>query len=100
MASEGLELAHQYHRSLPPPVREYLQQVRGITPAVIDHHLLGWNGGRITIPVFDRDGNFAFFKLAKDPEDKSAGPKMLATPGARADLYGWERVLANPEQIV
>src|SRR2546426_9704069 len=25
---------------------------------------------------------------------------MLATPGANAELYGWERVLANPEQIV
>src|SRR5439155_17078888 len=37
---------------------------------------------------------------AKDPEDKSVSPKMLATLGAHAELYGWERFLANPEQII
>src|SRR5205823_1507598 len=81
-------------------VREYLQQVRGISAEVIDRHLLGWNGSRITIPILDRTGQLAFFKLAKDPEDKSDSPKMLATPGAHAELYGWEQVLANPEQII
>jgi DNA primase len=25
---------------------------------------------------------------------------MLATPGAHAEFYGWERALANPEQII
>src|SRR2546426_822451 len=98
--SEGLELARQYHRSLPPHVREYLQQTRGISGEVIDLHLLGWNGSRITIPIFDRAGQFAFFKLAKDPEDTGGSPKMLATPGAHTELYGWERVLANPERII
>src|SRR3989442_8051850 len=98
--SEGLELAREYHRSLPPHVREYLQQARGISSEVIDLHLLGWNGSRITIPIFDREGRFAFFKLAKGPNGQTDSPKMLATPGARAELYGWERVLANPERLV
>src|SRR3989442_1500853 len=98
--SEGLELAREYHRNLPAHVREYMQQARGISAEVIDLHLLGWNGSRITIPILDRAGQFAFFKLAKDPEDRSDSPKMLASPGAHAELYGWERVLANPEQIV
>jgi DNA primase len=61
---------------------------------------LGWNGWRITIPIFNREGQFAFFKLAKDPEDKTDDPKMLATPGTHAELYGWEQVLAKPEQII
>src|SRR5436309_5580227 len=98
--SEGFELAREFHRSLPAHVGEYLRQARGISPEVIDLHLLGWNGSRITFPIFDRTGQFAFFKLAKGPNEQTDSPKMLATPGAHAELYGWERVLANPEQIV
>src|SRR5438094_1321634 len=98
--TDGLALAHEYHRNLSPHVREYLQQVRGISPEIVDLHLLGWNGSRITIPIFDRTGQFAFFKLAKGPNDQTDSPKMLATPGAHAELYGWERILANPEQII
>jgi len=97
---ERFELAGQYDQNLPERLRDYLRGERGIDDAVIDRHLLGWNGSRITIPILDRGGKLALFKLAKDPEDKSGSPKMLATPGARAELYGWERVLANPEQIV
>src|SRR5437867_1014088 len=97
---DGQNIARQYHRNLPPRVREYLRQVRGISDDVIDRHLLGWNGSRITIPVSDRENRLAFFKLAKDPEDKTDSPKMLATPGAHAELYGWERVLAKPDQII
>jgi CHC2 zinc finger/Toprim-like len=97
---KGLELAQEYHRILPPHVLEYLKQVRDISAEAIDRYLLGWNGWRITIPVFDREGRFAFFKLAKDPEDKTDAPKMLAMPGAHAELYGWERVLAKPERII
>src|SRR5262249_7271193 len=62
--------------------------------------LLGWNGWRITIPIFNRDGKAAFFKLAKDPDDLLPGPKMIATKGARAELYGWEQVLAGPPRII
>src|SRR2546426_4112012 len=97
---DGLEFAHQYHRNLPAHVRDYLRQVRGISAEVMDLHLLGWNGNRITIPIFDRAGQLAFFKQAKGPNARTAGPKMLATPGAHAELYGWERVLANPAQII
>jgi len=98
--SEGLTLAPEYHRNLPERVREYLRQTRGLYDPVIDRHLLGWNGSRITIPIFDRHGQFAFFKLAKDPADGTSSPKMLATPGAHAELYGWERVLAKPNEII
>src|SRR5438309_11963750 len=98
--TDGLALAHEYHRNLSPHVREYLQQARGTSATVIDLDLLGWNGSRITIPIFDRTGQLAFFKLAKGPNDQTASPKMVATPGAHAELYGWERVLANPEQII
>src|SRR5437870_11385859 len=97
---EDMEPAQEYHQNPPARVRQYLTQDRGISDDVIDRHLLGWNGARITIPVFDRSGGFAFFKLAKDPEDKTDSPKMLATPGAKAELYGWERALAKPDQLI
>jgi DNA primase len=92
--------AKEYHRNLPDRVRGSLRNQRGISDAVIDLHLLGWNGSRITIPVFSCAGAMAFFKLAKDPEDKSDSPKMLVPAGAHAELYGWERILANPERII
>lgn len=98
--TDGPALAKEYHRNLPARVRDYLRHQRGIADGVVDLHLLGWNGNRITIPVFNRAGALAFFKLTKDPDDKTESPKMLVPAGVHAELYGWERVLANPERIV
>jgi DNA primase len=89
-----------YHRNLPERIRDYLRHERGIADEVIDLHSLGWNGQRITIPIIDRNAQVVAFKFAKDPADASHSPKMLTTPGARAELYGWERVLVKPERIV
>lgn len=67
---------------------------------VIDYHLLGWNNWRITIPIFNHDGDFTFLKLAKDPEDKSQSPKMVTSQGAYAELYGWEHIIAKPSTVI
>lgn len=93
------ELAAQYHAAMPDRIRRYLND-RGIPDYLIDRHLLGWNGTRITIPIRDREGVFLFFKLAKDPQDASDSPKMLAPPGSRAELYGWEHLRALPMRII
>jgi DNA primase len=92
-------LAEKYHEALPQRIREYLHE-RGLDDAVIDRHLLGWNGGRIVIPIFNRQGDVAFFKLAKAPNDFWPGPKIMATPGAYAELYGWEVILKQPEEVI
>jgi len=92
-------LATEWHLTLPPRIRTYLNK-RGITDQVIDLHLLGWTGIRISLPVFNRHGTLSFFKLAKDPVDPAPLPKMLATPGSSVELYGWERVNAKPCRIV
>jgi DNA primase len=97
---DGFSLAREYHRNLPERIRDYLRRERGIADEVLDLHLLGWNGARITIPIPDRAGSIAFFKLAKSPDDKTESPKMLATRGTRAELYGWERVLVKPDRII
>jgi DNA primase len=88
-----------FHQRLPERVWKYLNE-RGISRDIVHRHLLGWNGQRITIPIPNRDRQIAFFKLAKDPVDESDSPKMLSTPGAHAELYGWEQVLAKPERII
>jgi DNA primase len=97
--SHLLSAAAEYHAALPPRIRTYLND-RGIPDPLIDVHQLGWNGSRITIPIFDRNGELTFFKLAKDPGDGSSGPKILATPGARLELYGWDEVLKAPDEII
>src|SRR2546428_6126248 len=98
--SEGQEEGDRREdQPLPARIRVYLH-ARGIPDPMIDTHLLGWNGRRITIPISDRDGEVAFFKLAKDPEDQSESPKMLASPGSHAELYGWEHLRAVPEQLI
>src|SRR5213596_2402090 len=94
-----LDLAAQYHKALPGRIRRYLND-RGISDVLIDFHLLGWHENRITIPIFNRTGELAFFKLARDPEAPALAPKMLASPGAYAELYGWDRVLWKPKKII
>ncbi|HLY61032.1 MAG TPA: CHC2 zinc finger domain-containing protein [Terriglobia bacterium] len=93
------DAALAFHQRLPKRLWQYLNE-RGISNDLIHRNFLGWNGRRITIPVPDRNGIVEFLKLAKDPDDSSNSPKMIATPGARADIYGWERVIANSGQLI
>ena len=95
----SLVLATNYHKGLPQKIRQYLNS-RGIPNMVIDFHLLGWNGWRITIPIFDRDGELALFKLAQSPEDEDPSPKMISSMGGHAELYGWENILSKAKQII
>lgn len=94
-----LNEAIRYHEALPAKIRLYLNG-RGIPDEIINSYLLGWNGWRITIPIYDRDGRVVLFKLAKDPKDTGPGPKMLASLGATVELYGWEHLVRRPSQIV
>src|SRR6266851_881996 len=69
-------LAAEYHRALPQRIREYLHS-RGITDTVIDRRFLGWNGVRITIPVFDHKGVCAFFRLARILTTRATGRRCF-----------------------
>lgn len=88
-----------YHEALPSRIRQYLND-RGIPDETINSFLLGWNGWRITIPIYDRDGKVVFFKLAKDPQDTGPGAKMLAPLGGGVEMYGWEQLVRRPSRIV
>jgi len=93
------EIALHYHRQLSDRIRGYLN-ARGIPDELIHRHLLGWTGGRITIPIPNRERDIAFFKLARDPEDDSGSPKMYATPGSTIELYGWEVIGRKPQRLL
>jgi DNA primase len=92
-------LARKFHRELPERIRAYLND-RGIPDEMIDLNLIGWNGWRITIPIFNRDGELAFFKQLRDPEDKKESPKMIAWPKGHMELYGWENLTSKASQII
>ena len=85
------ELAQKYHQALPERIRAYLNQ-RCIPDEIIDKFKLGLNGSAITIPIYDKQGDFLFFKYRKDPEDKSDKAKYWYDPETSAELYGWENV--------
>ena len=99
MTQDPFALVGEYHRNLPERIINYLHR-RGIADEMIAVHRLGWNGQRITIPIFTREGELAFFKLAKDPEDPTDSPKMLTARGGSLELYGWEQLLAKPSRII
>jgi DNA primase len=92
-------LAADFHRALPERVWTYLK-CRGISDEIINRHFLGWNGSRITIPIFNRKGVCASFRLAKDPDDQSDSPKMLPLRDASVDLYGWEVLRLPPTRVI
>src|SRR6266478_7182818 len=94
-----MDLARKFHRDLPDRIRQYLN-ARGIPDEMIDLNLIGWNGWRITIPIYNREGKLAFFKQARDPEDKSESPKMIAWPKGHMELYGWENLTSEASQII
>jgi hypothetical protein len=94
-----LELATNYHKAIPARIRWYLNK-RGIPDVLIDFHLLGWNGRRITIPIFSYECKLVFFKLARDPEDRISSPKIMTSLGASVELYGWEEIKRRPNSII
>lgn len=94
-----LDNALKYHDALPRRIREYLNS-QGMTDNIINAHLLGWNGWRISIPIYDRQGSIVFFKLAKDPQDTRPSPAMLTSQGATVELYGWDRLLEPTHRII
>jgi DNA primase len=94
-----VDIAIQYHEALPQRIRHYLN-ARGIPNDIINSNLLGWNGWRITIPIYNRQGEVVFFRLAKDPHDNRPAAKMISSPGSSVELYGWDQVLKRPAQII
>ena len=98
------QLAEACHKTLPDRIRAYLNS-RGIPDNLINTYKLGWgkfySKWWITIPISDKDENFLFIKLRKDPGDKDNLDKFKFYPsGSAAELYGWESLKNNDERAV
>lgn len=89
-------IALRYHHELPDEIRAYLKG-RGIPATLIERHLLGWNGERITIPVFGREREVLGFRYAKITGD---AVDMLSDFGLNPELYGWETLARKPQRVV
>jgi len=92
------ELVSEYHRALPERIRAYLNQ-RCLPDEIINKFRIGWTGNAITIPIYDKDNEFIFFKYRKDPQDLSDREKYWCDSGAKAELYGWENLI-NPKPVL
>jgi DNA primase len=94
------DIAERYHRFLPEEVRSYLKG-RGVPATVIDRQLLGWDGKRITIPIFRRTpGEVLGFRYAKPPALLFGAPDMESDEKLGPELYGWETLARQPHRVV
>jgi len=95
-------LVESCHQAIPDHIRIYLND-RGVSDTIIDSHKLGYGefygGGKwITIPIKGSSGNFAYFKLRRDPEE---GDNKLTYPkGSHAEIYDWDTLSRAIDKIV
>ena len=82
----------EYHMQLPERIIRYLKEERGLPDETIQKFKIGWEGNRITIPIYNEKYEVVFLKYRKDPQDTSSAPKYLNDEGASAELYGWENI--------
>lgn len=98
-------LVEECHANLPERIKQYLLNERGLTKSVIEEFKIGYGQfyGKnwITIPIKDESGEYAFFKLRKDPEDKSKGPKYLVYPSkSKAQIFNREVIKENETLLI
>jgi hypothetical protein len=66
MRASLFQQAHVYHADMPGIIRATLNDF-GLADEAIDLHLIGWDGRRVTKPLFDCDGrvvNIERYELA------------------------------------
>src|ERR1051326_1227936 len=84
---------------MPDEVRQFLKG-RGIAATVIERQLLGWDGKRITIPIFGENTREVFgFCYANLPNDPWDDPEVLAEDGSSPLLYGREALARKPHRV-
>ncbi|PIR78184.1 MAG: hypothetical protein COU28_03035, partial [Candidatus Magasanikbacteria bacterium CG10_big_fil_rev_8_21_14_0_10_36_16] len=102
--SINADLAEKCHQAIPDHIQEYLH-ARGLNDALVSQYKLGWGEfyGKlwITIPIKDKDGNFAFFKLRQNPDSKeNIGRYRFYPAGSNATIFGWDMLKNNDDMIV
>jgi DNA primase len=94
------DIAERYNRFMPDEVRQFLKG-RGIPATMIERQLLGWNGKRITIPVFGENTREVLgFRYATLPKDPGDNPDFVSDGHSDPQLYGRETLARKPHRVV
>lgn len=89
-----VDLVSQYHQALMAlsgPLREVLRERRGFTDETLVRFQLGWDGERVTIPIYDEFNTLVNFRRYKwnSPEDQW---KLLNFVDEHGNTYGEVRI--------
>lgn len=100
-AESILTLIEQYQRQLQAQeeVKVWLKKKRGLSDEVIFKFKLGWTGRALAIPIYDKDGNYIFFRYRADPIIESPDSKYWCDKGASAGIYGLEHII-DPKPVL
>jgi len=96
-------LAISYHRNMPPQVYQYLQS-RGLDRHDLDDWSIGFDGLRITFPLFDRYRKVLGFSKRKFIETDESAPKYKNSSNSNVFnkscyLYGTHLVTDDCDEI-
>ncbi len=102
-ASITIEQVEQCYDALPENIRQYLHN-RGINDDLINHFKIGWgefyNKYWITIPIKNKDGDFVFFKLRRDPQSEQGNKYQFYPTGSESTLFGWDMFKGNQDMVM
>lgn len=84
--------------ALPDRILAYLTG-RGLTTETLERNHISWDGERIVIPIFDKNGVWLFNKYRRDPLVEE-GPKYTYDKGSSTQLYGIEKMQNAPSVII
>jgi hypothetical protein len=91
-----------WHKSLmgSPRAHQYVSEKRGLNDDTIRKYLVGWDGQRFTIPVYDEDGELVNIRRY-NPRARSHKDKMISWgPGhGSGRIYGLE-VLKEHDEVL
>ena len=71
------DLVEEMHRALTIEQRDYLKTQRLLSEEVIDRYKLGYNSGRVTIPIVDHAGFYRDVRRWLPPEHRKKGAQKI-----------------------
>lgn len=99
MKKDNREHALFNHRRLPRRLWRKLREA-GFPDDLIHRRLIGWDGKRITVPVFSRDRKFLGFEFLTDPLEERGFKEVAHLRYYPARLYGFETLEARPARVI
>ncbi len=93
------EQVEAWHQALPVEIHDWLVGERGLSDEVIARAKIGWDGGKIVIPIASAKGDWMFVKR-REPPGSNVEPKYKYQMGTKATLYGSELIMDAKEVVI